>query len=228
MTEPVNGVEVSAAGRPTPASAQLVSVNIGAMREVEHQGRLVTTGIFKSPTTEPQRVAGVHIGDDVQADTAAHGGVDKAIYAYATEDYEWWEAELDRSLEAGFFGENLTTRGIDVTQANIGDRWAIGSVVLEVSEPRVPCFKLGIRSGISRFQQAFSRAGRPGTYLRILEPGELVVGDTVTIREGAEPSVTVGEIAGIYHDHDADARHLLDVAALSEPWKRWARERTRG
>lgn len=198
------------------------SVNIGAIREVEHNGRLVTTGIFKSPTTETQRVAGVHIGADEQADTAAHGGPDKAIYAYAAEDYLWWEQELGQTLEPGFFGENLTVRGVDVSGANVGDRWSIGSTVLEVSEPRVPCFKLGIRSGISRFQQQFSRADRPGTYLRIVEPGALTVGDAITVEPTSSPTITVAEIAVMYHRDHGSASRLIGLAHLSQPWQRWA------
>ena len=204
-------------------SGEVVSVNIGAPRDVEHNGRTVRTGIFKTPTSEPQRVEGVHIGDDVQADTAAHGGYDKAIYAYAEEDYEWWAAELGRDLEPAFFGENLTTRGIDVSGANVGDRWMVGSTVLEVSEPRVPCFKLGIRTGISRFQQAFAKADRPGTYLRIIEPGELVVGDRITVQPTVDSTITVAEIAVIYHRNHEAASRMLDVPLLSEDWQRWAR-----
>lgn len=204
-------------------SGEVVSVNIGAPRDVEHNGRTVRTGIFKTPTSEPQRVEGVHIGDDVQADTAAHGGYDKAIYAYAEEDYEWWAAELGRDLEPAFFGENLTTRGIDVSGANVGDRWMVGSTVLEVSEPRVPCFKLGIRTGISRFQQAFAKADRPGTYLRIIEPGELVVGDRITVQPTVDSTITVAEVAVIYHRNHEAASRMLDVPLLSEDWQRWAR-----
>ncbi len=207
-------------------SGELVSVNIGTSREVEHNGRRVLTGIFKAPTTETQRVAGVHIGADEQADTAAHGGPDKAIYAYAREDYDWWEAELDQEIEPGFFGENLTTTGIDVSGAAIGDRWSIGSTVLEVSEPRVPCFKLGIRTGIDRIQQAFAKADRPGAYLRIVTPGELTVGDAVDVEATTEASITVAEIAVIYHRDRAGGGRLVGVPGLSEAWQRWGQEHT--
>lgn len=207
-------------------TAQLVSVNIGRTREVEHNGRIVRTGIFKEPTTELQRVAGVHIGNDEQADTAVHGGPDKAIYAYAGEDYDWWQTELGRTLEPGFFGENLTTRGIDISGARVGDRWSIRSVVLEVSEPRIPCFKLGIRAGISRFQQAFSKADRPGTYLRIIEPGHLGVGDEVRVDPTPEPSISIVDIAAIHDRDHSSAGRLLDAARLSDSWRRWATEVT--
>ena len=204
-------------------SGQVISVNIGEIREVDHGGRTVTTGIFKRPTAEPQRVEGVHIGADKQADTQAHGGVDKAIYAYADEDYDWWVNQLGRELEPGGFGENLTVRGIDVSGAKIGDRWTIGTTILEVSEPRVPCFKLGIRSGgIPRIQQTFGKADRPGTYLRIAQPGELTVGDSIEVQPTAAPSVTVADIAVIYHRDRNSAATLLEVPGLSVAWQQWA------
>lgn len=207
-------------------SGELVSVNIGTSREVEHNGRQVRTGIFKTPTTETQRVAGVHIGSDEQADTAAHGGPDKAIYAYAGEDYDWWETELGQEIQPGFFGENLTTRGIDVSAAAIGDRWSIGTTVLEVSEPRVPCFKLGIRTGVDRIQQAFAKADRPGAYLRIFTPGELTVGDAIEVAATKQASITVAEIAVIYHRNRADGRRLIGIPGLSDAWQRWGQDHT--
>ena len=139
------------------------------VREVEHNGRIVRTGAFKVPTAEPQQVAGVHIGHDVQADTEVHGGEHKAVYAYAEEDYRWWSGQLGRaSWSRACSARNLTTSGIDVTSARVGDRWRVGSTELEVSEPRLPCYKLGIVIGEARFQQRFAAADRPGAYLRII------------------------------------------------------------
>lgn len=203
-------------------SPQLASVNIGQVREVEHNGRTITTGIFKVPTTEPQLIAGIHVGADQQADTNAHGGTDKAVYAYAAEDYSWWESELGRSFEPGVFGENLLTAGIDVSGSRVGDRWRIGGVVLEVSEPRMPCFKLSIAVGIARFTKSFAAAGRPGAYLRIVSEGHVKVGDAIEVEPTSEPSITLADINEIYHrDHDR-ASELLDVPSLSEAWKDWA------
>lgn len=135
----------------------------------------------------------------------------------------WWEEQLDRTLEPGFFGENLTVVGVDVSNANVGDRWRIGTTVLEVSEPRVPCFKLGIRSGISRFQQTFSKADRPGTYLRIIEPGELTVCDTIEVDRTDERSITIAQIANTFHHNRNQASRLIGIPRLSDPWQRWAR-----
>lgn len=205
---------------------KVISVNIGAIEPVEHNGRVIETGIFKMPTTERQPVSGIHLGDDLQADTDAHGGEHKAIYAYAVEDYVWWSEQLDRELEFGFFGENLTTTGVDVSGALVGDRWTIGSTVLEVSEPRIPCFKLTIRAGIARFQQTFATADRPGAYFRIVEEGHLIVGDEIALASTADDSISVANISIIYHRERDRAATLERVPNLSEPWKRWARDQT--
>jgi len=204
--------------------SNVLSVNIGALEHVEHNGRDVETGIFKMPTTERQQVSGIHVGDDLQADTDAHGGEHKAIYAYAAEDYAWWSERLDQELNLGFFGENLTTTGVDVSGALVGDRWTIGTTVLEVSEPRIPCFKLTIRAGIPRFQQTFARADRPGAYFRIVKEGQLIVGDDIAVERTTHDSISVANISIIYHRERERAGALEHVRGLSEPWKRWARD----
>ncbi len=190
--------------------------------------RAVTTGIFKSPTEETLRVAGVNVGSDQQADLDAHGGPDKAIYAYADEDYRWWADELGQDMEPGLFGENLTTSAVDISNARIGDRWSIGTAELGVSDPRVPCYKLGIRTEIPRIQQRFAKADRPGTYLRIISEGDITSGDAIEIKPNAATSVTVADIARIYNqrstERDPEAlAALLDVQGLSEAWLAWIR-----
>ncbi len=129
----------------TPATGSLLSVNVGGAREFEYNGRPAKSAIWKSPIPGRVVARGVNLAGDDQADRGAHGGPDKAIYAYAVEDYGWWESEIGRRLEHGEFGENLTTESIDVTNALVGERWDIGSTVLEVSEPRVPCWRLAAR-----------------------------------------------------------------------------------
>ena len=119
----------------------LVSVNVGRPREIEWLGKRGTTAIWKAPVEGRVPVAGVNLAGDDQADRRFHGGPDKAVYAYAGEDYDWWSRELDRPLEPGTFGENLTLQGLDVTAAVVGERWAIGSALLEVAQPRTPCWK---------------------------------------------------------------------------------------
>ena len=116
------------------------SINVGAVRTVEWRGQRVTTGIWKAPVSDRVRAHGVNIHGDEQADRSVHGGIDKAVYGYAREDSEWWAQQLGYALEPGTFGENLTVRGMAVTGALVGERWRIGSVLLEVSQPRLPCY----------------------------------------------------------------------------------------
>ncbi len=202
--------------------SRIISVNVGELRLVEFRDHSVTTGIFKYPVESPVRVEGVNLVGDEQADRRVHGGVDKAVYAYASEDYEWWSGQLGRTLPPGMFGDNLTTEGIDIGSAVVGQRWRIGDVVLEVSEPRVPCFKLGIRMEDPAFPTVFSAADRPGSYMRIVEEGSLQAGDHIEIGKAPGHGLTVTDIARIHdRDHHESAR-LLEAAELSDGWKRWA------
>ena len=137
--------------------ATLVSVNVGRPRSVEWRGRSVTTAIWKAPVAGAVAIRGVNLLGDDQADRRVHGGPDKAVYAYAVEDYEWWAATAG-PLGPGTFGENLTTRGIALGDCAIGDRWHVGGAVLEVAQPREPCFKLGIRMGDDGFPERFEVA----------------------------------------------------------------------
>jgi MOSC domain-containing protein YiiM len=177
------------------ASARLISVNVGRPREVDTGRLAVTTAIWKTPVEGRVAVRGVNVDGDEQADQSVHGGPDKAVYAYAIEDTRAWEATLHRQLGAGAFGENLTTSGLDVNGAVIGERWRIGTVVLEVVQPRLPCFKLGLRMGDPSFVRRFAQASRPGAYLRILEEGELGAGDVVEVDSRPDHGVTVRLVA---------------------------------
>ena len=151
--------------------SSVLSVNVAQIREIPHQGRMVPTGIWKLPVEGRVAVRGVNIEGDEQADRAVHGGPHKAVYAYAREDIDWWQDELGRELPNGVFGENLTVRDLDLGAALIGERWRVGSAVLEVSEPRFPCWKLGVRFDDPKMLKRFAAARRPGTYLRIAEEG---------------------------------------------------------
>ena len=159
----------------------VVSVNVGLPRVVEWHGRRVETAIWKAPVEGRVVVRGVHIDGDGQADLRVHGGRDKAVYSYAAEDYAWWSDTLGRTLGPGTFGENLTVSGIDLSSTRIGSRWRVGTALLEVTQPRYPCFKLGIRMGDAGFVKEFERAERFGAYLRILEPGEVGAGDEIDV-----------------------------------------------
>ncbi len=201
---------------------QLVSVNVSGVRALDHHGRQVTTGIFKAPVTGRVPVRGVNLNGDDQADRAAHGGPDRAAYAYAAEDLTWWAEQLGQSIGAGSMGENLTTSGLDVTQARIGDRWRIGSTVFAVTAPRVPCFKLGIRMGDGRFPLRFARAGRPGAYLRIVDDGDVGAGDPIEIVHRPAHDVTIALVARAYHDDHSLAPRLLAAPELGGGWREWA------
>src|SRR3954462_508482 len=157
------------------------SVNVGVPRPVETRGHTVWTAIWKDPVEGRVPLRGVNLRGDDQADRTVHGGPDKAVYAYGAEDTELWEAELGSSLGPGAFGENLTVRGIPVSEAVTGERWAVGSALLEVAQPRLPCFKLGLRMGDPRFLKRFAGAGRPGAYLRGIREGDLGAGDAIEV-----------------------------------------------
>lgn len=200
------------------------SVNVGRPRVVEIEGRQVRTSIVKTPVADRQPVRDAHVGEDQPVEDA-HGGVHKAAYAYAVEDYDWWAEQLQRELEPGTFGENLTVADVDVTGARIGERWRVGTAVVRVTEPRIPCFKLGWRMGDPRFPARFGRAGRPGAYLAIEQPGEVGAGDAVEVLDRPGHEVSVGDVARAYHGgrDPSFAARLADVPELSPQWRAWAR-----
>jgi MOSC domain-containing protein YiiM len=202
----------------------VVSVNVGQVREIRVGKRVITTGIWKYPVEGRVPLAGVNFRGDDQADRKVHGGPDKAVYAYASEDTEWWEAELGRTLGPGAFGENLTVRGVDLTAARIGEVWAVGSTILEVRQPRIPCYKLALRMDDPRFVKRFAAAGRPGAYFAIVQEGDVGAGDTMELLERPDHDVTIGLIAHVFlHDHER-ADELLAAPTLSLDWRAWAED----
>ena len=206
----------------TVVEGRLLSVNVGAVRQIELAGQARTTAIWKLPVSGRVAVRGVNLAGDDQADRRVHGGPDKAVYAYAREDYAWWERQLGRTLDPGMFGENLTTEGIDLTDALVGERWRVGSAVLQVTSPRVPCWKLGARMGDPRFPARFAAAGRPGAYLAILEQGALGAGDRIQVIHRPGHGVTVGLVAASYHRDHRLAASILAAPELAEAWRHWA------
>ena len=209
----------------TLARGTVLSVNVGRIREFDFNGQPAVSAIWKAPVTGRVAARGVNLEGDDQADRGAHGGPDKAVYAYAIEDGRWGETELGRPLESGEFGENLTTEGIDVNGALVGESWEVGSTVLEVSEPRVPCWRLGVRMEDKLFPRRFTEAGRPGTYLRIVVEGELGAGDEIRVIERPDHDLTIGDIFRIYTAGHDEADRLLSVPQLSEAWRHWAQAR---
>jgi MOSC domain-containing protein YiiM len=207
------------------SSGHVRSVNVGGIRTVDLGDRTITTAIWKSPVAGRVAVSGVNLSGDDQADRTVHGGVDKAVYAYAWEDTLWWQEQLGRELEPGNFGENLTLTGVDVAHAVVGERWRVGSALLEVSEPRFPCFKLGLRMGDPTFLKRFAAARRTGTYLRIVAEGDVGAGDLVEQVSRPSHGVTIRLFAEAYLGDRSLAPRLLEAPQVSEEWQSWSRER---
>jgi MOSC domain-containing protein YiiM len=203
---------------------KVLSVNVGSPREFEYNGRPARSAIWKSPVAGRVAARGVNLDGDDQADRRAHGGPDKAVYAYAVEDLRWWTQEIGRQPQSGELGENLTTEGIAVNGALVGERWAAGSTVLEVSEPRVPCWRLGVRMNDKLFPRRFTEALRPGAYLRILVEGEVGAGDEIQVIERPGHGLTVRDILRIYAFDRQEAGRLLAIPGMSESWRRWAEQ----
>jgi MOSC domain-containing protein YiiM len=201
---------------------KVLSVNVGGVREFDYGGRPARSAIWKSPVVGRVAVRGVNLAGDDQADRQAHGGPDKVVYAYAVEDARWWEQEIGRSLAHGEFGENLTTEGMEVNDALVGERWQIGTVVLEVSEPRIPCWRLGVRMNDKLFPRRFTEALRPGAYFRLVVEGEVGAGDEIRVVERPDHDLTIRDVFRIYTRDRQEVERLLAVPQMSASWKRWA------
>jgi len=205
-------------------AGKVLSVNVGTVREFEYNGRAAKSAIWKSPAAGRIAARGINLAGDDQADRKAHGGPDKVVYAHAVEDARWWEQQIGRSLAYGEFGENFTTEGIEVNDALVGERWQVGAIVLEVSEPRIPCWRLGVRMNDKTFPRRFTEALRPGSYFRLIVEGDVGVGDAVRVIERPDHGFTIRDVFRIYtRDHD-EVERLLRVPRMSESWKRWAHD----
>lgn len=211
------------------STPQLVSVNVGLPREVEWHGRVVRTSIWKRPVEGPVRVTALDLEGDQQSDLSVHGGKDKAVYAYPREHYEYWKRELPgQDLPWGAFGENLTTEGLLEPDVRIGDRLRIGSAEFVVTQPRMPCFKLGIRFGRDDMVKRFLRSGHSGFYLAVLREGEIARGNAIELLGRDDHGVTVADIVSLYArdmDNEDLLRRAVEVPALPESWKDYFRER---
>jgi MOSC domain-containing protein YiiM len=205
-------------------AGSIVSVNAGAVRTVDRGGTRITTGIFKEPVAGRVALRGVNLDGDDQADRGVHGGPDRAAYAYAAEDYNWWAHELGRACEPGTFGDNLTLRGIDVSGALIGERWRVGSAVVQVTSPRVPCYKLAMKMDDPQFVKRFAKALRPGAYLSIVQEGDVAAGDRAEILHRPSHALTLAEMTRIYFFERHRIGELLQAEDLPAAWRDWARE----
>ena len=208
---------------------ELLSVNVAQPREVSYVDRrgrekTTSTGIFKEPVAGRVMLRTLNLDGDAQADLNGHGGTYKAAYAYSVENYHYWADELDRTdfATAGQFGENFTVDGMTEDEIWIGDVFHVGDALVEVTQPRVPCFKLGIRMGIPDFQKQFAQSCRVGFYLRVLEEGEVGPGDEFMRVREASVRMTVRDVMHLlYFDPDnlEDAKKALDIEALSPGWR---------
>ncbi len=199
---------------------RILSVNVGRVRRVEDHGRTAETGIWKAPVSGRVALRGVNLLGDDQADRSVHGGADKAVYAYGRNDYEWWEGEFGQEVPPGTFGENLTLSDIDLNAAVVGERWSVGSTVLEVRQPRNPCWKLGLRMGDPRFPARFEAAGRAGAYLSVVAEGDLGAGDEVVLVARPDHGVSIGSVQRAFADPSL-APTLLQAPELPAGLRRW-------
>lgn len=202
---------------------KLISINVGLPREVTWNGKTVRTGIFKEPINKRVMVRSLNLDGDGQADLAVHGGLDKAVYVYPFEHYEFWQSALpDIEFKMGMFGENFTTTGLKEGKVNIGDRFQVGTVKLIVTQPRMPCYKLGIRFGRPEMVKRFLESRRTGFYFRVLQEGEVGAGDDLELVSQDDNKITVDNITQLYVK-DQDDSELLDRAtqldALPKSWR---------
>lgn len=206
----------------------IVSVNVGQPREIALRGRVVLTSIFKSPVPGRVAVRGHSVEGDRQADLRVHGGPYKAVYAYASEHYSYWAGELpDADLTWGAFGENLTLAGLTEDDAFIGDQYRAGSAILEVTQPRMPCFKLNLRFDRSDMVRRFWRSGYSGIYFGIVEEGELAADDALALLQRDAQAISVAEVVRLYkgETNDEELFERMLQSPLRGSWRKEIRER---
>jgi MOSC domain-containing protein YiiM len=204
---------------------KVLSVNVGLPRKVLFNGQIITTAIFKDPVKGPIMLRKINLDGDKQADLTVHGGVDKAVYSYPAEHYDYWRKQYPNiDIIWGMFGENFTTEGLMEDTVNIGDQVQIGSAKLVATQPRMPCYKLGVRFGIMEIIKRFLSSGRPGIYFKVLKQGEVKTDDKIEIIEKDKNNVTVKDIVRLYVDKDhvdniETMRRAIKISALPEGWK---------
>ena len=207
----------------------LLSVNVGLPREIEWKGKIVRTSIFKAPVTGRVRVAKLNVEGDQQSDLTVHGGLDKAVYAYASEHYAFWHQELPGvDLPQGVFGENFTTSGLLEETLHIGDRLRVGSAEFVVTQPRMPCFKLGIRFNRPDMVKRFLQSGRTGFYFAVLKEGEVAAGDSIELLERDEHNIPVADIVNLYRGDATNQdklRRVSELPSLPNSWRDYFRKR---
>lgn len=209
---------------------KLLSVNVSSPQTVMYQGKPVSTGIFKKPVSGRVMLRKLNLEGDQQADRQVHGGVDMAVYAYPFEHYGYWQTELARTaLAYGQFGENFTIEGLTEEHVRVGDVVALGEALLQVTQPRIPCYKLAMRMQTGAdFPKRFLESGRVGFYLRVLQEGRVGAGDAIALAERDDDSVTIAEFLQIYASKSRDPATLsrvLGARDLGDAWRRYFENR---
>ena len=204
---------------------KLISLNVALPRLVEWNGGPVATGIFKEPVQGPVMLRTLNLDGDRQADLSVHGGVSKAVYVYPSEHYEFWKKELpDMELTYGMFGENFTTEGLLEDAVNVGDRFSVGQAELMVTEPRMPCYKLGIKFGRADIVKKFLQSRRTGFYFAVLKEGEVKAGDRFALLSRDGNDISVADITRLYAFEKNDLvtlQRAVKLEALSESWREY-------
>jgi MOSC domain-containing protein YiiM len=201
---------------------KVISLNVGLPRTVNFRGQAVTTGIFKEPVKGRIKLRRLNLDGDKQADLTVHGGPDKALYAYPAEHYDYWKKRLpNMKLPLGMFGENLTTEGLFEDQVNIGDVFRIGSSEVVATQPRMPCYKLGVKFGRMDIVRQFMESKLTGIYFRVLKEGDVGAGDEIELISRDENNVTVKDIVRLVTGEGSIAtlRRAVHIESLAEGWR---------
>ena len=202
---------------------ELLSVNVSLGKEVPYKGKTVTTGIFKEPVNGRVMLRVLNLDGDRQVDLKGHGGLYKAVCVYSIEQYQQWQKELGRDdFRHGQFGENFTVDGMPDDKTHVGDVFRVGNSLVQVTQPRVPCYRLGIKMGSPEFPKKFLQSNRVGFYMRVIQEGEVGAGDLIELVEKDPQRMTVEEMNRLlYFDTEnvEDAKRALCIAALSPGWR---------
>lgn len=202
--------------------AKVISLNVGLPLTVYFRGQAVTTGIFKEPVSGRIKLRRLNLDGDRQADLTVHGGPDKSVYAYPAEHYDYWKKRLpNMKLPWGMFGENLTTEGLLEDQVNIGDVFQVGSSEVIATQPRMPCYKLGVKFGSMDIVKKFMDSKLPGIYFRVLKEGEVGAGDEIELISRDKNNVTVKDVVRLVTGETdmATMRRVVHIKALPEAWR---------
>lgn len=208
---------------------QLLSINVSLPKSLQYKNASVTTGIFKTPIEKRVMLRKLNLDGDGQADLSVHGGIYKAVYVYPSEHYPLWRSELQRDdLNYGQFGENFTTEGLLEDAVHVGDTFRIGGTVVQVTEPRMPCYKLDIKMMMPGFGKRFLKSERSGFYLSVLEEGEVGAGDEIEWLSTDPRKISIRKFNRLYyaeHDNVEDTERLLQIESLDPSWRSYFEER---